>query len=111
MSMRREVLASLSPAYSTNGWGHTVTNFGVPDAERGSTADAMNARLSCLRAEIVRVTMKVQVNGGDGGCFPIHFDSDPRLDGRLVTAILYLNDEPRGGQLRLYVRTCPGCSL
>lgn len=46
--------------------------------------------------------MKVQVNAGDGGCFPIHFDSDPRLDGRLVTAILYLNDEPRGGQLRLY---------
>ena len=46
--MRREVLASLSPAYSTNGWGHTVTNFGVPDAERGSTADAMNARLLVL---------------------------------------------------------------
>ena len=29
-------------------WGHPVTNFGVPDAERASTADAMNARLLVL---------------------------------------------------------------
>jgi hypothetical protein len=56
---------------------------------------------------------KVQVNGGDGACFPIHFDADPEIrDGphgsqRCVTAILYLNDESwdcsqAGGALRLF---------
>lgn len=41
----------------------------------------------------------------DGGCFPIHFDTDRAIDGRLVTAIVYLNDawQPGdGGELRLY---------
>ena len=29
----------------------------------------MNKELSCLRAPIETVTMKVQVNDGEGGCF------------------------------------------
>ncbi len=42
---------------------------------------------------------------GDGGCFPIHVDSEESVDGRRLTAILYLNPGWRpedGGQLRLY---------
>lgn len=42
---------------------------------------------------------------GDGACFPIHVDSEESIDGRRLTAILYLNPEwapAHGGQLRLY---------
>jgi hypothetical protein len=35
--------------------------------------------------------IKLQVNSGEGGCFPCHFDSDEQVDGRKVTAIIYLN--------------------
>ena len=47
--------------------------------------------------------VKAQLNEGHGGCFPLHFDSDPKLDGRRVTAILYLNEPPHaGGELELF---------
>jgi Rps23 Pro-64 3,4-dihydroxylase Tpa1-like proline 4-hydroxylase len=49
-------------------------------------------------------TLKVQLNGGDGACFPLHFDSDRAVDGRILTAIFYLNPgwvPSDGGQLRL----------
>eukprot|EP00798_Chlamydomonas_sp_ICE-L_P010163 gene10163-8067_t len=49
--------------------------------------------------------IKLQVNSGTGGCFPIHSDSDETIDGRRVTSIFYLNPdwEPsHGGELRLY---------
>ena len=42
---------------------------------------------------------------GDGACFPIHVDSEESVDGRRLTAILYLNPgwkEADAGQLRLY---------
>lgn len=42
---------------------------------------------------------------GNGGCFPIHLDSDETVDSRRVTAIVYLNRDwegQSGGQLRLY---------
>ncbi len=29
---------------------------------------------------------------GTGGCFPLHCDSDEKLDKRILTLILYLND-------------------
>lgn len=35
--------------------------------------------------------IKLQYNAGQGGCFPIHFDTDAALDGRRVTSIFYLN--------------------
>lgn len=57
-----------------------------------------------LGERLGRRTIKVQVNGGGGACFPLHFDSDPALDGRVATALLYLNPDwaPRdGGELRL----------
>ena len=44
-------------------------------------------------------------SAGQGGCFPIHLDSDETVDSRRVTAIVYLNrdwQKKRGGQLRLY---------
>ncbi|KAG1675869.1 hypothetical protein FOA52_001526 [Chlamydomonas sp. UWO 241] len=49
--------------------------------------------------------IKLQVNTGAGGCFPMHFDSDETLDGRRVTCIFYLNPgwaHGNGGELRLY---------
>ncbi|CAL8465421.1 g4957 [Coccomyxa elongata] len=48
---------------------------------------------------------KLQYNAGDGGCFPMHFDSDDSVDARRVTAILYLNFDWRpshGGELQLF---------
>jgi hypothetical protein len=56
------------------------------------------------RHRLARHTMKVQFNAGGGGCFPYHFDTDPALDTRRLTAILYLNDSRwdasrNGGQL------------
>eukprot|EP00750_Incisomonas_marina_P020077 INCI3703.2.p1 GENE.INCI3703.2~~INCI3703.2.p1 ORF type:complete len:315 (-),score=28.86 INCI3703.2:377-1321(-) len=56
------------------------------------------------RHRLAHQTVKVQFNGGDGGCFPYHFDTDPALDSRRLTAILYLNeqwDAEAGGQLQL----------
>lgn len=49
--------------------------------------------------------IKLQWNAGDGGCFPMHFDTDASVDNRVITAIWYQNPgwEPEhGGQLRLY---------
>ncbi|KAK9851674.1 hypothetical protein WJX84_007705 [Apatococcus fuscideae] len=50
--------------------------------------------------------IKLQYNAvGQGGCFPIHTDSDEAVDARRVTAIFYLNPDwelRHGGQLRLY---------
>ena len=49
--------------------------------------------------------MKLQLNGGGGACFPLHFDTDADLDGRRVTALVYLNPEwaaGDGGELMLY---------
>ena len=39
-----------------------------------------------------KALLKAQLNHGDGACFPMHVDSSPQLDSRVVTAILYLND-------------------
>ena len=63
----------------------------------------LNLLLPGLRLE--RQAVKLQVNGGGGGCFPLHFDTAQGVDGRRVTAILYLNPgwaPAHGGQLRLY---------
>lgn len=45
----------------------------------------------------------------NNGCFPIHFDSDPLIDLRRITAILYLNNKTEidGGELRLYPLLSP----
>jgi Rps23 Pro-64 3,4-dihydroxylase Tpa1-like proline 4-hydroxylase len=55
--------------------------------------------------DLVRQDVKVQVNVGNGACFPMHADSDGTVDDRKITAIVYLNEEWEegdGGELRLY---------
>ena len=52
----------------------------------------------------------VALPAGDGACFPIHVDSEESVDGRRLTAILYLNPGWRpadGGHLRLYPPFAP----
>ncbi|GAB9473919.1 hypothetical protein Gpo141_00011063 [Globisporangium polare] len=48
--------------------------------------------------------VKLQYNEGNGGCFPLHFDTYGD-DGKCVTAVLYLNEhwqEGDGGEIVLY---------
>ena len=50
-------------------------------------------------------TLKVQLNAGDGACFPLHTDSDVELDSRRLTCLFYLNEHWKagdGGELVLY---------
>ena len=49
-----------------------------------------------------RHSIKVQLNQGARGCFPIHVDSDLQYSGRVLSSILYLNDwkEADGGEAR-----------
>lgn len=67
------------------------------------SANGSDAELNAM--EIESQTVKAQVNLGDEGCFPLHFDTSSRVDGRRLTAILYLNpswSDCDGGFLRLY---------
>lgn len=108
------------------GGGKTTTHLlpkkGIWESElfdlRGSSVSALSALQSDhsllshlndgnnLNIRFGMHTTKVQVNEGDGACFPLHLDTDPVVDSRIVTAILYLNDEDwdkdrDGGQLQL----------
>ena len=50
-------------------------------------------------------TIKVQKNTGQGGCFPMHFDTSAITSKRDLTAVIYLNaewTEASGGHLRVY---------
>ena len=58
-----------------------------------------------LETPLLHQKIKLQWNAGNGACFPIHCDTDASIDGRVVTAIWYLNPtwQPGdGGELRLY---------
>lgn len=48
--------------------------------------------------------IKIQRSAGQCACFPIHIDSAPSHDSRVVTALLYLHqwEDTHGGQLRVY---------
>ena len=54
-----------------------------------------------LGMSLVGQNLKVQMNSGHGGCFPIHYDTDGAYDTRKLTCILYLNTA-EGGELVLY---------
>ena len=52
-----------------------------------------------------RTTVKIQFNAGEGGCFPLHYDTAPGVDSRFLTAIYYTNESwwpGHGGELQLY---------
>lgn len=55
---------------------------------------------------LTKQALKAQHIVGKGACYPIHVDSDPTVDERIVTAILYLNKDwdlnRDGGALRVY---------
>lgn len=68
----------------------------------------LRALLSVLwpRLTLHEHALKVQRANGNAACFPIHVDSAADVDGRVVTALLYLNagwdGRVDGGALRLY---------
>ncbi len=55
-----------------------------------------DVNLNCL-------DIKVQLNTGAGGCFPMHFDTTQQVSERQITGTLYLNPnwkKEEGGRLR-----------
>ena len=65
--------------------------------------EALNENMSDVN--IVKQAIKMQYNAGSGACFPIHADSDPFVDPRIISSILYLNPTWKsgdGGELKLY---------
>lgn len=65
----------------------------------------LRTMLSLYSPHMSLTSQSVKLQRNAGGCFPMHFDSDPKLDHRKVTAIFYLNDQWKagdGGELRLY---------
>ena len=92
-----DVLADC-PALSRWWKGDTGGNGGVPEL-----IGALNEAAPWLALTHLD-TMKLQVNEGVGGCFPMHSDTT-EATGRRVTAILYLTEtweEAHGGELRLF---------
>jgi 2OG-Fe(II) oxygenase superfamily len=84
-----------------------ATRSNVPNLVALEQDSSLAAMLSVYIPELTlrRQALKAQHNAGHGGCFPIHLDSDPSVDNRVVTAILYLNENwkrDHGGELRLY---------
>jgi len=58
-----------------------------------------------LRDDYNAVTIKLQWNRGNGGCFPLHFDNVGRPNKRSLTCAVYLNPEWKlghGGELQLF---------
>jgi len=67
---------------------------------------ALNHHLPCL--QLVSgpngKTIKLQINKGNGGCFPHHYDNPGRPNKRQLTCLLYLNKDWKngdGGELQL----------
>lgn len=94
---------------------HRVSNVirdSVPNLTRLENDSGLSAMLSVYipRLTLTKQAVKAQHVGGHGGCFPVHVDSDPSVDARIVTAVLYLNKgwnaDQDGGQLRVYPLSC-----
>ncbi|KAJ3062026.1 hypothetical protein HDU99_005358 [Rhizoclosmatium hyalinum] len=95
---------------------HNIAEFDLEKVEVARSLPALNAfasdpqlarSLNSLSSipHLSDQSVKAQINFGGGACFPCHADTDPSLDKRRVTAIMYLNEEytPKdGGALRLY---------
>uniref|UniRef100_A0A7S1UDT5 Fe2OG dioxygenase domain-containing protein n=1 Tax=Phaeomonas parva TaxID=124430 RepID=A0A7S1UDT5_9STRA len=66
--------------------------------------DVLHAVHPELRITVVD-TIKVQLNEGVGGCFPMHYDTSGAHSRRTLTMLLYLNEDwapGDGGELRLF---------
>lgn len=78
-----------------------ATLFRDPNSLFTTTLAGSNSRLHLCNID----TIKVQKNTGNGGCFPIHFDTSTATSKRELTAVLYLNpdwEQGHGGELRVY---------
>mmetsp|Transcript_7177 Transcript_7177/g.18412 ORF Transcript_7177/g.18412 Transcript_7177/m.18412 type:complete len:237 (+) Transcript_7177:94-804(+) len=61
--------------------------------------------LNVVLPSVTLTSQAIKLQSNEGGCFPVHSDSDELLDDRRITAIFYLNagwEPSHGGQLRLY---------
>eukprot|EP00616_Rhizochromulina_sp_CCMP1243_P016657 CAMPEP_0118996280 /NCGR_PEP_ID=MMETSP1173-20130426/59785_1 /TAXON_ID=1034831 /ORGANISM="Rhizochromulina marina cf, Strain CCMP1243" /LENGTH=346 /DNA_ID=CAMNT_0006947665 /DNA_START=245 /DNA_END=1281 /DNA_ORIENTATION=+ len=75
-------------------------------ADMSDSSDLLSALQGLAgRPGLAFTTVKAQANDGTGGCYPLHCDSEPGVDGKLLTGILYLNEDwapSHGGQLVLH---------
>jgi hypothetical protein len=59
-----------------------------------STATSTTTNINgAVFPQLLEPSIKIQVNQGEGACFPCHYDSDAKVDDRCVTMIFYLNPE------------------
>lgn len=115
------------------GTNHTFYKTGIHEAELNLLSeDALSSipNLCALRhdptirsllsvlwpcATLHTHAIKVQRAEGGAACFPIHVDSAPDVDTRVVTALLYLNEgwdtDFHGGSLRLYENPVTSCDV
>ncbi len=84
--MLHRVLPSIRPRACVSLW------FWRELVQSPEPISALNSQLS-PRCTIASLTVKAQLNSGARGCFPLHFDTDVRVDARKLTAILYLNPQ------------------
>lgn len=71
----------------------------------GNLLQELSERFDDAKWNFKQGAIKLQVNSGNGGCFPMHTDSDGIVDQRVISAIFYLNKNwniKHGGELRLY---------
>lgn len=91
--------------FETELGAHEAARAAAPRLDELYRDAALRDRLrACVGGPLRSQSLKVQLNHGGGGCFPLHFDGDPALDDRVCTAVLYLNPEWResdGGHLQL----------
>lgn len=69
----------------------------------GLDASCPDLRLD-MRPSSDTCAIKLQYNGGDGACFPLHYDNPGKPNRRQVTMLTYLNPDWRegdGGELQL----------
>jgi hypothetical protein len=71
--------------------------------QSGALVDALNRLYPNLSLRGIN-QIKVQLNRGDGGCFPLHYDTTTKTSDRELTLVLYLNplwNAEHGGEVRL----------
>ncbi|KAF5842296.1 2OG-Fe(II) oxygenase superfamily-domain-containing protein [Dunaliella salina] len=98
------------------GVGATETQMKAPLCANLGQDTSLATMLSLFMPDVKldSQAIKLQYNEGEGGCFPLHIDSDPTVDTRVVTAIFYLNPswQPHnGGLLQLYRWPFPPVSI